>query len=252
MIHADPALFTPAAAPPSAPAPARALIEGQMAMLTRLAQMGMDIAEAVRRDACGDGPAEPAPQSSERRRDHGLIFARVARAVRMTIALQSRLAKDLADLDRADERAASWRRSKRRTRLADLVQEAAETLVTTRREAERAPGGPDWDEAEVEAEIEQMAHVAYERLVDAEDGDLMGRPFDEVVARICSDLGMPPERAARLMSAVEPPCAPAGGARADTQPGALAAPPQSADPDPPPLAPHLVWTGCDASPRAPP
>src|SRR5687767_8630850 len=102
MIHVDPALVAPS--PAAAPATdARALIERQLAMLTRLAEIGMEIAEACGREAvAAPGAGEGAAQTPERLRDPGLAFARVARAVRMTIALQSRLAKDLAALDRTD------------------------------------------------------------------------------------------------------------------------------------------------------
>ena len=107
MFHAAPALVAPVPAP--APADARALIEGQLVMLTKLAQVGMELAEAVGREA------QAAPIEA------GLAFARVARAVRMTIALQSRLAKDLAALDRADHMAEKARTTRPRIRLSQLV-----------------------------------------------------------------------------------------------------------------------------------
>ena len=127
MIHLDPALIAPDPVPAAtpadaaAPADARALIEGQMAMLTRLAQVGMELVEAVGREA------KTAPVEA------GLAFARVARAVRMTIALQSRLAKDLAALDRADHMAEKARTTRRRIRLSQLVEDAAR--------AKMRPGG---------------------------------------------------------------------------------------------------------------
>ena len=127
MIHVDPALIAPDPAPAPADAPAtvdaRARIEGQLVMLDRLAAIGMEIAEACGREA--KAPPTEAPEGAARPHT-GLVFARVARAVRMTIALQSRLAKDLAALDRAEDIAERARKTKRRTRLAHLVEEAGQ------------------------------------------------------------------------------------------------------------------------------
>ena len=204
MIHVDSARIAPqpAPAPAAPPADARALIDAQMAMLTRLAQVGMEIAEACGRQAAsppagGDDAAAPAPGP-----DPGLVFARVARAVRLTIALQQRLMKDLDALDKAEAHAERMRTVGRRLRLRDLVGEAARTLVEARREAEDRLLG---EEDAAEAEIELMTETAYERLTDAEDDDLDALTFEEAVAGVCRDLGLAPDRAARLMAAVEPP-----------------------------------------------
>jgi hypothetical protein len=197
MIHLDPALIAPDPVPADVPAPtdARALIEGQLAMLTRLAQVGMEIVEAVGREA------KTAPIEA------GLAFARVSRAVRMTIALQSRLMKDLAALDRADHMAEKARTTRRRIRLSQLVEDAARAKVAAQREA----GGRYWaDEDAIEDEIEQLSSEAYERLIDAEDGDISGRPLGDVAAGICKDLGLSPDWTARLMAATaaQPPADP--------------------------------------------
>jgi hypothetical protein len=200
MIHVDPALIAPgpvpAAAPAATPADARARIEGQLVMLDRLAAIGMEIAEACGREAKAP-PAEAAARSHP-----GLVFARVARAVRMTIALQSRLMKDLAALDRADEVSERARTTKRRTRLAQLIEDAARAKLDAQREA----GSRFWaDEDAIEDEIETLTSEAYERLIDAEDGDLWGRPFDAVVAAVCKDLGLSPDWTARIAASVQPP-----------------------------------------------
>ena len=233
MIRVDPALIAPqpAPAPAAATAPgsvdARVRIERQLAMLDRLAQIGMEVAEACGRqaqDMLTGAPAdaadaaEAAPPAA--RPDPGLVFARVARAVRLTIALQSRLMKDLAALDRAAAFAEADRRRGRRAYLGGLVEEAARTLVEARRKAEGRYRG---EEDAAEDEIEQMAEAAYERLTDAEDGDLDGLSFDEAVAAVCRDLGLSPDRAARLKSVM---AAPSGDAGGDLSPAAgLPAPP---------------------------
>jgi hypothetical protein len=192
MFPAAPAHIAPDPDPanPSAPPDARALIEDQLAMLTRLAQVGMEMAEACGRQA------QAAPIET------GLAFARVARAVRMTIAVQSRLAKDLAALDRAEAMADKARTARRRMRLSQLVEDAARAKIAAQREA----GARFWaDEDAIEDEIERLSTEAYERLTDAEDGDLSGLPFHAAVAAICADLGLSADWTARLAAATAAP-----------------------------------------------
>ncbi|HTI67893.1 MAG TPA: hypothetical protein VL460_10165 [Caulobacteraceae bacterium] len=169
MSGPDP--ITAAHAPPAADrdASARDLIERQMAMLTRLAEIGMEIAEAAGRKA--RALAEGGETGAV---DPGLSYARAARAVRLTIALQSRLAKDLAGLGRAETLA--------------RVAEAARRRDRIHRRVEQAIGTERYDEDEVE----RLSSDAWERLTDEDDGDLLERPIDEVVARICQDLGLSP------------------------------------------------------------
>ena len=161
---------------------------------------------AAAADAGSAGRADLAPH------DPGLVFARVSRAVRMTIALQSRLAKDLAALDRDDAHAALRRKDQRRMRLSRLVAQAAEAGIGARRDA--GPATRTRDDETLEDEIEQLSCDAYERLTEAEDGDLFGLTFDEVVASVCKDLGLSPEWTARLSAAVTPPVGSAGKALA--------------------------------------
>jgi hypothetical protein len=212
MVHLDPSLSAPDAASP-ATADARARIGRQMAMLARLAEIGMEIAEACGRDARAAAAAaeDGAVPSPDQRRDPGLVFARVARAVRMTIGLEQRLAGDLADLDRADARAEQARTDTRRIRLSRLVGQAARASVEASLTARRASESPAeaWargaDEDAVEDEIERLSYEAYERLIDAEDDDLDGLSFDAAVAAVCKDLGLSPDWTARLRGAVAPP-----------------------------------------------
>jgi hypothetical protein len=204
----------PAPSPGDAPASARARIERQMARLDRLAEIGMEIAEACGRDAramaaaANEADAAPAPEPRrEHSRDLGLVFARVARAVRMTIALEQRLAGDLADLDRAELRAQQDRTAKRRRHLGRLIQAAAEASVEARRAAEtpaQAWARRDDPEA-VEDEIDRVADEAYERLIEAEAGDPWGGSFDEVVAAVARDLGLSADGCARLRRLVAAP-----------------------------------------------
>jgi len=128
-------------------------------------------------------------------------------------------------------------------RLSELVEEAARAQVAARREA----GGQYWAD---EDEIEQLSCEAYERLTDAEDdADGLDRPFDEVVAGICADLGLSPDWTARLTATMAPPVSPA------PRHAPLAAPPPGlGDPesyaDPPPPGP--AWAPIAAPPHPPP
>ena len=120
----EPATASTPAAQGADPAPAgdqaRGLIERQLQILGRLAEAGLNIALAIERQAMGAEAAQPeaAPVAKG---DLALAYGRVARAVRLTIALQGRLLQDLQALDegaarkRAGEaananRTASWPR----------------------------------------------------------------------------------------------------------------------------------------------
>jgi hypothetical protein len=175
MIRVDPASVTT----DPAPLPARVLIDQQLVMLTRLAEIGMEIAEEAGRQATGG--AAHAPEGTPMP-DPALAYTRVARAVRMTIALQWRLMDGLAALDRGGK----VTRAERRARLGRLVERACE--------AEHAEGD----------ETEHLRHEARERLADADiDAEIDDLTFAEVVARICGDLGLSPERTARIVAAAE-------------------------------------------------
>jgi hypothetical protein len=163
------------AAPDTPAAWARPLYEQQIAMLGRLAEKGMGIAEGV---------AEDAGAASER---VAIDFARAARAVRLTLMLQAKLIKDPEDRDRLaaqDADRADWSRKVERTRQAFDQKERLGRIV------ERiAEGDP-----EVAHEAEDLANEARERL-DEDDiyGDILTRPVSELVAMICKDLGLDPD-----------------------------------------------------------
>ena len=141
-----------------------------MAVLDRLVEIGVEIAEAAGRSACAgddDGPQH----------DPGLTYSRAARAVRLTIALQQRLAESLEKQGR-DEAAA------RRSRIGRLVDRVIE-----------AECGEDY----------KLTGRAWERLTEEEALDqLAGRPVGEVVALICQDLGLSPHACAEVMAAWTP------------------------------------------------
>ena len=89
--------WTPPPPEPTAPPPGdadRALLDHQLQLLTRLAEAGLNVALAIERRAARTADAPPDEASNLPTPfggDLALAFARVSRAVRMTIALQNRL-----------------------------------------------------------------------------------------------------------------------------------------------------------------
>ena len=162
--------------PPERSAPARALIEAQRVLLTRLAEIGMAIAEdAGRRSAALAQSGEAGAPKAQHEPDPGLTYSRAAHAVRLTFALQSRLLEALAALDKSDADARAGEARRRRERIHRQVKQAIEA------------------ECDDRGEIKQLSWAAWERLVEDDDGDFADLPISEVVARICADLGLSPD-----------------------------------------------------------
>jgi hypothetical protein len=176
---------------PSCPADeadwARAYAMRQLQMLGELAEIGLDVARAVERQASGSGqesgmPAAPAVFQG----DLALAYSRVSRAVRLTLMLQSKLIEDLKAADKAGaEVDAEAAKDEARSDPAYQKKVRVEAIVERVIRAERP------DDAET---LDTLMTDACERL-DDEDvyGDLMERPVSELVARICKDLGLTPD-----------------------------------------------------------
>jgi hypothetical protein len=173
-------------APKGAEGRARALIERQLEGLGRLAEAGLTIAQAVERQVMA---AEAAPGDAVQMSlgEAALAYGRVSRAVRLTIALQSRLVTDLQALDEAaDRRRAGQQAQAGRERQAreeaqkDRVDRIVERLIRA--------------EVSDEAEVDRLAETACERLEhDDIYGDILARPVREIVALVCRDLGLAPD-----------------------------------------------------------
>jgi hypothetical protein len=164
----------------------RALLDRQLEALGRLADMGMAIAGAIARRVTEASAEEPASTL-----DHAAMdFARVSRAVRLTFALQSRLVADFkapprarpANDDDDDEYGGPievvWLppqedpREVRKGELKDAVRERLEA------------------EAFDHEDIERLLLRASERLDTDDYLNLFGRPFADILAQICGDLGL--------------------------------------------------------------
>jgi hypothetical protein len=150
--------------------PAR--IERQLAMLDALAAAGVQAAREVGRQA--DAGQTPAAEIS-------LAYARVSRAVRLAIMLQSQLVEALetrdARIQKAVEDAEDRQADSRKGRLGRIV----ERLAVQAHPADAL-------------EVERVVREADERLDDMDlYGDLLARPMSEIVARICKDLHLDPD-----------------------------------------------------------
>lgn len=147
----------------------------QLRLLGRLAEAGLEAALAI------EARAKAAVQ------DHtidlnglSLAYDRVARAVRMTIALQARLIEDARTREDEAEAAAQDDLAERQ----EIHKIRAVGVVERVIEAERQ----DFDE------VSRLVLKA-ETLLDDEDlyDDVLSRPIGELVARICRDLGLSPD-----------------------------------------------------------
>jgi hypothetical protein len=143
---------------------ARAMVERQLQMLGRLAEAGLEIAVALEAQAKG-GPVVVEG-------DIAMAYARVARAVRQAILLQSKLIEGLRDR----EQAAAGRKSARRASAARIIRDVI-----------------DDERANDSERTEQLRAEAAERLEHEDFADLDVRPFGAVVMEICRDLGLSPD-----------------------------------------------------------
>jgi hypothetical protein len=199
-LHASPASADPAPPDPSPDraesrfragddeAGARHERHGQI--LQELTAIGMDIARAIRCEAVEAAqPAVDPPPAAPR--DFAALFACISRAVRLTVALEARLAeehrqllertgsRDAAALAEEARREAA-NRAERRSRKKAKIERIAKQGI----EAETKDLQERWD----------LGRELSERLRDYERYDELGnRPIGEIVARIFMDLGVRPD-----------------------------------------------------------
>ena len=159
----------------------RALLDRQLERLDRLAEMGMAIAGAIERRATA---ADAGPDSALR---HAAIdFARVARAVRMTFALQSRLIADFKARSRpaGDDESGDGVLEVRWMGIPSREPEVRKDRV--QRAVRRAATAAGHD---IET-VERLAREAGERLEQDDIHGVMTRQFDDIIALICQELGL--------------------------------------------------------------
>ena len=162
-----------------APEDAEARQERHRRILQELAEIGMQIARAVRDEAVAqtDG-AEPSRGLAA---DPGLTYSRIAKAVRLTLALETRLADGLekARVERA------------RSHLAAIRQAADEHQQDVRDYVAEAIEADGVEHRMPRPEVERLLDELDERLEAGEYDDMLDNaPTGELVARICQDLGV--------------------------------------------------------------
>ena len=158
---------------PEAPA-ADAWRERKLAILSELAEAGLEIALALKTRIVEAAAAEPDAESARACADLARAFDRASRAVRLSIALHDRVLKDAARPE-----AAPTGTQETRTQRADRVRRIVGRII----------------KAQSSHSIirETLETRTRERLYDPDiTGDLEGRPIGELVARICDDLGLWP------------------------------------------------------------
>jgi hypothetical protein len=153
----------------------QAVLRRQVEVLEALAEAGLGLAQHI---AQSDITA-PA--------DIAMAFSRVARAVRLTCLLQSRLIKDADEARR--EADYQQRMQDDRDRI-EADQARRERKAWAQAIIDRVAQG----ETDDEDEIERLNEEAAERL-DADDiyGDVLDRPLGELVAVICRHMGLEPD-----------------------------------------------------------
>jgi hypothetical protein len=171
------------------PDPSVLRAERRLRLLEELSEIGMALARGLRDQAQAeviDGDA-----AAPRRRDPADAFARLSRAVRLTLALEAKTDQALKDLRagvapaREEQRARAAERARlarvedqdvRRDQVFDLVFDAAKAEI---------------DDNEAFGEVFE---ALTERLDEDEAyDDLLERPLREIVERLCHDLDLTPD-----------------------------------------------------------
>jgi len=189
MSTTDPApasCDTPATAAPAAGAIERA--EQRLAMLRRLAELGMQLAEKLTERALS-APADPEPKH-----DPAESFARVSRAVRLSLALEAKADQDLAALREGRAPAVPDVDPDAWTPPDDPLGKKTRDHPSAHRNRVR---DNVWDVINHETAINDLlpSHEVlddlHERLTEGERYDaFLYRPLRESVEAICKDLGL--------------------------------------------------------------
>jgi hypothetical protein len=159
---------------------AAALIGPQLRLLERLAEIGVELAEAIVVQA-KDAAAPRVCQG-----DLSLAYTRVSRAVRQALMLQSKLIAALAALDAAE---ADIDPSSPRADPDYQIKARVERVIARTAQAQHED---DEDGDEADEAFDRLIADAAERLDDIDlYGDLLQRPMSEIVARIAHDIGLP-------------------------------------------------------------
>jgi len=172
--------------------------ERRLRLLAELADIGMDLARALKPSAPADEAQDEVPGGSPatepgraKRRDPAEAFAPLSRAIRLTLALEAKTDAELCDLKagvvraREEERTVTAERRKaaaaketedREEKIRDLVIEAAEFEIEGK-----------------EAMLELMDALEERLDDDVAHGDRDERSMRDIVERLCADLTLRPD-----------------------------------------------------------
>jgi len=178
--------FAPSAAAADAARhdPREGRAERQLRLLEELADVGMRLVRSLDRQVAAQAAqaetGEPAVAPLWGGGDVALVFSRLARAVRQTLALEAKLDEDRRaredgrEVKRAEERAQAVREQQRQQKLVvkRIVERGIESVAAT-----------DYHADDLQ---DQLA----ERLEDGKDWDFADWPLAAIVGRICRDIGM--------------------------------------------------------------
>jgi hypothetical protein len=181
-------LTPPPEAADEAPDPSVLLAEGRLGLLRELAEIGMKLVRAIEPGA--PAAADEAAGAS-RGRDTADAFARLSRAIRLTLALEAKTDEELRDL-----RAGVVRKRKKEKKRAAKRREAAAAKDAEEHEERICELVAEAAEAEI-ADVYEFAprYFALRERLDNDPAydDCSGRPVRETVERLCKDLMLSPD-----------------------------------------------------------
>ena len=155
------------------------LCEQHLRMLTRMAELGMEMLEVISQNA------NKAPDDVKAAAD---AFTKISQAVRRTIALHDKLARDV----KSDRGSLQARRARRREDAAEAYRKAKDETIIGGVADALAVSFPD--AADDDADIERLLRDVEESLSDPDElGGYLDRPVGETVAKLCADLGLDPD-----------------------------------------------------------
>jgi hypothetical protein len=196
---APPPASSSASAPPAdesgrlAAAVARA--ERRLRVLEEVSQIGLRLMRGLE-DPPVEAKAKDAPADAPRP-DPAAAFAKLSRAVRLTVALEGQVEEDLRAALAGEVKADEKRREARDRPAVDADEPGDEDERARRGARERLEEQVELAigrECETEKEFAERSAAMIERLEwdDAYD-DVRGRPFREVVERLCTEIGLDPD-----------------------------------------------------------
>lgn len=180
-------LTTPSADTDPAADWARPVLERQLWMLGQLAEVGLEMARAIGRQATqAEPPQDGQPACDAFQGDLPLAYGRVARAVRLTLALQTKVVEALQALDRREAHEASCAQIEADLARPDREDQRKDLIEGIVRRVSYRQG----QEADERERVSREVEILLEH--DEIYGDVLSQPASTLIARICRDLGLEP------------------------------------------------------------